>query len=273
MIDSIIEMFSYSFILKAILVGVLVSVCASLLGVSLVLKKYSMIGDGLSHVAFGALSIATALQFSPLYFSLPIVIIVAFLLLNLNDNSKLRGDSAIAVLSATSMAFGVLVISLSSGTNIDIHNYLFGSILAVHTSDVIVSCVLAVIVLTLFSVFYRELFAVTFDETFAKAIGIKTHRYISLLAILTSVTIVIGMRLVGSLLISSFIIFPTLTAMMVFDTFFSVVICSVIISVTSFLTGTIVSYQMATPIGATIVCINFILLFIFYIISRIKKHR
>lgn len=272
MFDNIIEMLSYGFISKAIIVGVLISLCASLLGVSLVLKKYAMIGDGLSHVAFGALAIATVLQFSPLYFSLPIVIVVAFLLLRLNESSKLRGDSAIAVISASSMAIGVIVISVSSGTNIDIHNYLFGSILAIKNTDVIMSVLLTITVLLLFVLFYRELFAVTFDENFAKAIGVKTNRYISLLAVLTSVTIVIGMRLMGSLLISSLIIFPALAAMMLFKTFFSVTICSVIVSVVSFLIGITLSYQFSTPIGATIVCVNLVLLISFYIYSMIKKY-
>ncbi|MFV0395877.1 MAG: metal ABC transporter permease [Coprobacillaceae bacterium] len=272
MINNIIEMFSYTFIIRAIVVGILISLCAALLGVSLVLKKYSMIGDGLSHVAFGSLAIATVCQLSPLYFSLPVVIVVAFLLLRLNENSKIRGDSAIAVISASSMAIGVVVISLSSGTNIDINNYLFGSILAVQTSDVIMSIILALIVVLLFGIFYHEIFAVTFDETFAKAIGVKTNLYISLIAVLTAITIVIGMRLMGSLLISSLIIFPALTAMMLFKTFFSVTVCSVIISVVTFLIGITISYSFSTPIGATIVCINLILLIIFYIISAIRKY-
>jgi zinc transport system permease protein len=272
MFNNIVEMFSYTFIVRAIIVGTLISLCASLLGVTLVLKKYSMIGDGLSHVAFGALAIATIFQFSPIYFSLPIVMIVAFLLLRLNENSKIRGDSAIAVISASSMAIGVVVISMSSGTNIDIHNYLFGSILAINSNDVIISILLSIFVLVLFILYYRKLFAVTFDEIFAKAIGIKINRYISLLAILTSVTIVVGMRLMGSLLISSLIIFPALTAMMLFKTFLSVTICSVIISVISFLVGITISYSFSTPIGATIVCINLILLISFYVIDMIKKY-
>lgn len=272
MLTNILEMFSYSFIVKAVIVGVLISLCASLLGITLVLKKYSMIGDGLSHVSFGALAFATVFHFSPLYFSLPIVVIVAFLLLRLSDNSKIRGDSAIALISASSMAIGVVVISLSKGTNIDIHNYLFGSILAIQGSDMLYSAVLTIVVLTLFIVFYRELFAVTFDETFAKAIGIKTNRYISMLAILTSVTIVIGMRLMGSLLISSLIIFPALTSMMLYNNFLSVTISSVITSVISFLVGITISYLFSTPVGATIVCVNLSFLILFYILSSIKKY-
>ena len=270
MLHNIIEIFSYTFMLRALIVGILISLCASLLGVILVLKKYAMIGDGLSHVAFGALSIATVLQIAPLYFSLPIVILVSFTLLQVNDSSKIHGDGAIAVLSSGALAIGVCMLSIS-GANIDINNYLFGSILAIQTSDVIVSVPLAIFVLSMYIVFYRELFAVTFDEVFAQAIGIKTNRYLCLLAVLTSITIVIGMRLMGSLLISSFIIFPAITSMLVFKNFFSVTICSIFISIFSFCVGMIISYYIATPTGATIVCTNLVLLLLFYIVSFIKK--
>lgn len=269
MFELIQEMFSYTFIIRAVIVGVLVSLCASLLGVSLVLKKYSMIGDGLSHVGFGALAVSTALGLSPLKFTIPIVIIVAFLLLKINDSSKIKGDSLIALISASSLAIGVMSISVTSGINTDIFNYLFGSILAMSSNDVILSVILSSIVLTLFIVFYHKIFAVTFDENFSRATGIKTNIYNMLIAILTAVTVVIGMRLMGSLLISSLIIFPALTSMRVFKTFKSVMISSAIISIVCFLIGITLSYIYAFPTGASIVLINLILLIIFMVVNKL----
>ena len=271
MINEVINMLSYEFITRALIVGLIVSLCASLLGVSLVLKKYSMIGDGLSHVGFGALAIATVLNIAPLQFSVPVVIVIAFLLLRLNDNSKIKGDSAIALISASSMAIGVMVISLTIGMNIDICNYLFGSILAMQKSDVILSVILGVIVLVLFIIFYNRIFTVTFDEEFAKATGTKTNLYNLLIAILTSVTIVVGMRLMGSLLISSLIIFPALTSMQLFKNFKQVIISSALVSVICFLIGFFISYLYATPVGASIVCVNLVVLIFCMLIRFIKR--
>ena len=270
MIQSIIEMFSYEFIARAIIIGLLVSICASLLGVNLVQKKYSMIGDGLSHVGFGALAIATVLNISPLHFSIPIVIIVTFLLLRLNDKSKIKGDSAIAIISAGSMAIGVMVISITVGMNVDICNYLFGSILAIKKNEVWLSIILSIIVILTYLKFYHKIFAVTYDEEYAKASGLKTNRYNFLIAILTSLTVVLGMRLMGSLLISSLIIFPTLTSIQLFKQYKQVTISSVIISVVCFMIGMFISYQFATPTGASIVCINMIAFIIAYIIRLVK---
>lgn len=268
--SNIIEMFSYSFMIKALIVGVLISLCASLIGVSTVLRKNSMIGDGLSHVAFMTFALATILHIAPLYFSIPIVIVVSFLILRLNSSNKIHGDSMIALVSASSLAIGTFLISITKGVNIDINNYLFGSILGVDMVDVIVSIILTVIVLFLYLVFYNKIFAITFDEAFSKSIGIKTNVYNGVFAILCSLVVVVGMRLMGSLLISSLIIFPALISMQIFKKFKSVVISSVIISVLTFILGLIVSFIFSTPTGATVVIVNIILFVVVKIISMLK---
>lgn len=206
--DLLRELLSYSFLQRAFLVGIIVALCSALLGVSLVLKRYSMIGDGLSHVGFGALSIAMAMNFAPLKVSVPVVVLSAFLLLRISENSKIRGDAAIAIISSSSIAIGVLVTSLTTGMNTDVYNFLFGSILAMSREDVILSVALSAVVLLLFLFFYHRIFAVTFDENFARATGTNAGLYNMLIALLTAVTIVVGMRIMGSLLISSLIIFP-----------------------------------------------------------------
>lgn len=269
--SNIIEMFSYSFMIKALIVGILISLCASLIGVSLVLKRNSMIGDGLSHVGFGAFAIASVLNFTPIYFALPIVIISSFLILKLNENSKLHGDSLIALLSSSSLAIGTFVISIF-GVNTDINNYLFGSILSISDIDIIISIILSIFVVGLYIVSYNKIFAITFDEKFAKSIGINTNLYNILFAILCSIVVVLGMRLMGSLLISSLIIFPTLSSMMIYKNFKSVVITSVIISIISFVIGLISSYILNAPTGSTIVIINLVVFIILKLISKIKSN-
>lgn len=263
MTDIFMEMLSYPFMMRAIVVGVLVALCSSLLGVSLVLKRYSMIGDGLSHVGFGALAIATATNWAPLTVSIPLVLAAAFFLLRLSEDSRIKGDSAITLISTGSLAIGVMVISMTSGMNIDVYNYMFGSILAINSTDVILSVILSSVVLVLYLFFYSRIFAVTFDESFAKATGINAGMYNMLIALLTAVTIVLGMRLVGALLISSLIVFPAITSMRLFKSFRSVVISSAVISVVTFLTGIMASYIYATPAGASVVTFNIILFFVF----------
>lgn len=267
MIDLFLQMLSYPFLTRAIVVGTLVSLCASLLGVSLVLKRYSMIGDGLSHVGFGALAIATAANAAPLAVAIPIVVAAAFLLLRLSENSKIKGDAAIALISTGALAIGVMAISLSNGTNIDVYNYMFGSILAMSRGDVRLSVVLAAAVLTLYVIFYHKIFAITFDENFARATGVKASWYNMLIALLTAITIVLGMRLMGTLLISSLVIFPALTSMRILKSFRSVVICSAVLSVLCFLIGIFFSYIWSTPTGASIVCVNIAAFFVFWAAS------
>ncbi|MDR2633422.1 MAG: metal ABC transporter permease [Treponema sp.] len=264
------DMFSYTFIVRAVLVGFLVSLCASLLGVSLVLKRYSMIGDGLSHVGFGALAIAGGLNLAPLTVSIPIVVLAAFLLLRLSENARIKGDAAIALISTGALAIGVVVISMTTGMNTDVCNYLFGSILAMSKRDVYLSITLSVIVLTLFILFYHKIFAVTFDETFAKATGTKTGIYNMLIAFLTAVTIVLGMRMMGALLISALIIFPALTSMRLCKRFKTVTLCSAFVSAGCFLLGVIISYIYATPTGASVVIVNIAAFLVFWAIHGIR---
>ncbi len=270
MINSILEIFSYSFMTRALIVGLLISLCASLIGVSLVLRKNSMIGDGLSHVAFGAFAVASIMNLAPLEFTIPVVIIVSFFILKINDSSKIHGDARIAMISASSLAIGTFLISLF-GVNTDINNYLFGSILSINIKDVIISSILSVIVILLYIISYNKIFAITFDEKFAKSIGIKTDFYNMLFASLCSVVVVLGMRLMGSLLISSLIIFPTITSMQMFKRFKSVVISSVVISLISFVIGLLVSYYNSTPTGATIVLVHLSIFLIFKLVSYIKN--
>jgi len=268
--DVIFEMMSYTFLVRAVIVGFLVSLCASLLGVSLVLKRYSMIGDGLSHVGFGALAVATALNLAPLTVSIPVVVAAAFLLLRLSESSKIKGDSAIALISTSSLAFGVLFLSVTTGMNTDVCNYLFGSILAMSRADVRLSILLCVLVLVLFILFYHKIFAVTFDETFSRAVGTRAGVYNMLLAILTAITIVLGMRMMGAMLISALIIFPALTAMRLCKRFKTVVIFSAVSSVLCFMIGITLSYWYSLPTGASVVAVNLAALVACSFISWVK---
>ena len=271
MFDGLATMLSYPFMWKAMLVGVLVALCASLLGVSLVLKRYSMIGDGLSHVGFCSLAIATAFNLAPLEVSVPVVVAAAFFLLRLTENSKIKGDAAIALISASALTIGVMTVSLTTGMNVDVCNYMFGSILALSNSDVLISIVVSVTVLILYILFYTKIFAVTFDENFARATGVKANLYNMLIALLTAVVIVVGMRLMGALLISSLIIFPSLTSMRCFNSFRSVVVCSAILSVICFLIGITFSYEFSTPAGASVVSVNIIAFLAFSLAAFILR--
>ncbi len=270
MLDVIAEMLSYDFIVRAIVVGVLVSMCAALLGTSLVLKRYSMIGDGLSHVGFGALAIAAALNWAPLETAIPIVIAAAFLLLRLSQSGRVKGDAAIALLSSSSLAIGMIVAKIAN-VNIDLNNYMFGSVLALDSEDVVLSVICSAAVIVLYVVFYNKIFAVTFDENFSRATGTRAGVYNMLIALLTAVIIVIGMRLMGALLISSLIIFPSLTSMRVCKSFRSVTICSVIVSIACFLIGLGITFFISVPTGACIVAVNLAAFIIFYIIELVRS--
>ena len=272
MFNTVIEMLSYPFMTRAFLVGSLVALCSALLGVSLVLKRYSMIGDGLSHVGFGAMAIAAAMNAAPLTIAIPVVIVAAILLLRISGNAKIKGDAAIALISTTSLAVGVMVISLTTGMNTDVYNYMFGSILAMSAEDVKLSFVLSVFVLILFIVFHHKIFAITFDETFARATGVKAGVYNTLIAVLTAVTIVLGMRMMGALLISSLIIFPALTSMRVCRTFKSVIINAAVISVVCLIAGVTLSYVAATPAGASVVLANLVMMVLYTVVGVVKNH-
>lgn len=257
------EMLSYPFLVRALAGGLLVSLCASLLGVSLVLRRYSMIGDGLSHVSFGALSVALAMGWSPLKVSIPVVVVAAFFLLRITENARVKSDAAIAMISASALAIGIIITSMTTGMTTDVSSYMFGSILAMSREDVVLSAVLSVVVLILFLVCYNKIFAVTFDENFAKATGVNVGFYNVVIAVLTAVTIVLGMRMMGAMLISSLIIFPCLSSMRVFKSFGSVVVSSGILSVLCFIIGMAASYQFSTPAGASVVVVNLLVFILF----------
>lgn len=270
---TLLEMLSYPFLVRALIVGCLVSLCASLLGTSLVLKRYSMIGDGLSHEGFAALAIAYALNLAPMSLSIPVCVIAAFFLLQLEENAKIKGDAATALLCSGALAVGVMTISLTTGMNTDVCNYMFGSILAMSPSDVELSVVLSIIVLLLYLLFYPRIFAVTFDESFAKASGTNTRLYNMVIALLTAVTIVLGMRMMGTLLISSLIVFPSLTAMRICRTFRWTVLMSALFSLSGFLVGIILSYLYSIPTGASIVVIDILLFFFFSAVEMLRERK
>ena len=271
--EKLVFYFQYPFVWYALIVGVLIALCSSLLGVTLVLKRFSFIGDGLSHVAFGAMAIASVLNFTNnMLFVMPVTVICAVLLLRTGQSTKIKGDAAIALISTTSLAVGVMVISLTTGMNTDVYNYMFGSILAMSAEDVKLSLVLSVFVLILFIVFYHKIFAITFDETFARATGVKAGVYNTLIAVLTAVTIVLGMRMMGALLISSLIIFPALTSMRVCRTFKSVIINAAVISVVCLIAGVTLSYVAATPAGASVVLANLVMMVLYTVVGAVKNH-
>lgn len=267
------EMMSYPFMVRAFIVGILVSLCASLLGSSLVLKRYSMIGDGLSHVGFAALAIAYPFGFSPLYISIPACIAAAFFLLQLKSSAKIKGDAATALMCSGALAIGVMVISLTTGMNTDVCNYMFGSILAMSRSDLYLSVILSVVVLILFVVFYERIFAVTFDETFAAATGTDSRKYNVIIAILTAVTVVLGMRMMGTLLISSLIVFPALTAMRVTKQFRTTIVLSAVLATGCFLAGLCFSYLRSVPTGACIVVVDILVFGIFRGVEKLRERR
>ena len=253
---SLLSMFSYHFMQRALLVGVLVSLCAALLGVSLVLKRYSMIGDGLSYVGFGALAIASAFHLAPLAVAVPVVVAAAIVLLRIRGSGRVKGDAAIAIISSSALAIGVIVVSVTSGMNTEVSSYLFGSILSLSRGDTVLSVILSLAVIAVFLLLYPRLFAVTFDETFARATGARAELYNTLLAVLTAITVVLGMRMMGALLISSLIIFPALSAMRLCRSFRGVILCAAAISVVCFVLGMAASFAFETPSGASVVVMD-----------------
>ncbi|MCR5699761.1 MAG: metal ABC transporter permease [Treponemataceae bacterium] len=265
------EMFSYAFIIRALIAGSLIALCSALLGIPLVLKRYSMIGDGLSHVGFGSMAIALALNASPLAIAIPVTIIASFFLLKISSNTKMKGDASIAVISTSSLALGIMISSMTSGLNTDVNAYLFGSVLSIDKTDVITSVILSIVVIAFFVLFYNQIFAVTFDETFSSTSGTKTDLFNALIAIFTSLTIVIGMRLMGAMMISSLIIFPALSSMRFFKSFRSVTISSVIISVVCFFAGIMMSFAFSSPAGATIVISNLVVFIGFILAGKIRN--
>ena len=271
------EYFSYPFVWYALIVGVLIALCSALFGVVLVLKRFSFIGDGLSHVAFGALAIATVMNVTNnMLIVLPITVICAILLLKTGKNTKIKVDAAIAMLSAGALAVGYLIMSLFSGSgNVagDVCSTLFGSfsIITLSSWEVILCIVLSLVVITLFILFYNRIFTVTFDEEFARASGTRASLYNLLIAVVTAIIIVLAMNLVGSLLISALVIFPALSSMRVCRTFKKVVILSTIISVTCAIIGILAAIIFSTPVGPTIVVCDIVAFFICFIIGKISR--
>ena len=279
LIDKLIFYFQYPFVRYALIVGVLIALCSSLLGVTLVLKRFSFIGDGLSHVAFGAMVGASVLNFTNnMIFILPVTVICAVLLLRTGQNTKIKGDAAVTMISVGALAIGYLLMNLfSTGPNLsgDVCSTLFGStsILTLTKGQVVLCSVLSVIVVAIFIIFYQKIFCVTFDETFAKATGMKTDFYNLLIAVITAVIIVLAMNLVGSLLISALVIFPALSAMRVYKTFFSVTICSVVLSVLCAVIGILLSILAGTPVGSTIVAIDIVAFMISCAVGKVAGGR
>ena len=267
---------SYSFVRYALIAGVLISLCAALLGVSLVLKRYSMIGDGLSHVAFGAMSIAAVLSLAPMTVAMPVTIVAAVVLLGLNSNGKIKGDAAIAMISVGALALGYLLLNVfqtASNVSGDVCSTLFGStsILTLSVSDVWLCVGLAILVILTFVIFYHKIFAVTFDEEFARATGTNVRTYNILIAVVTAVVIVLAMNLVGALLISALIIFPALSAMRVFKSFRAVMASAAVISVLCSVLGILASVIYGTPVGSTIVAADIVVFAAFSLAGRLRK--
>lgn len=275
--STLIHYFSFSFVQYAFIVGVLISLCSSLLGVTLVLKRFSFIGDGLSHVAFGAMAIAAVLNLSNnMYLVLPFTVIAAILLLRTGKNTKIQGDAAIAVISVSSLALGYLLMNVfSSSANLagDVCSTLFGStsILTLTKAEVYLCVILSIAVIAVFIVFYNKIFAVTFDENFAQAVGTHASLYNLVIAVIIAIIIVLAMNLVGSLLISALVIFPALSAMRILRSFKSVIICSAAVSVVCSVSGLLISILAGTPVGSTIVAVNLFVFVVFSVAGKFLK--
>lgn len=278
LIETLRNYFSFPFVRYAFIVGLLIALCSSLLGVTLVLKRFSFIGDGLSHVAFGAMAVAIVVGLTNrMIIIIPVTVISAILLLRTGQNAKIKGDAAVAMISVGALAVGYMLINVfSKSANVsgDVCSTLFGSqsILTLTKSEVWLCVVMAAIVIAVFVIFYNRIFAITFDENFAKATGIKADAFNMLIAVITALIIVLAMNLVGSLLISALIIFPALSAMSIFRSFKRVIICSAVISVICAGTGMLLSVLFSTPVGATIVCADIAVFAVFRVISLVKGH-
>lgn len=269
--DSIIELLSFPFIQKALICGIIISACAAILGVILVLKQYSLIGHGLADVGFGSLALALALGLPPLAVSIPMVIIVSFFIMMYGQKKGLGGDAAIGIMSTSFLAFGIIITKISGGVNKDIVDYMFGSILSVTTADVVASVVLGILVLIMFVLFYNRLFLITYDENYAKAAGINVSLYQFMISFMTALTVVMGMKMMGTLLISSLIIFPAISARKICKGFKSLVVVSALISVICFILGILISFAFELPTGASIALSNIAVMIAVNIFSPSKQ--
>ena len=269
-IDLIFSALQYTFMQRALLVGIMIAVSSSFLGIFLVLRRYSMIGDGLAHVSFATVAFALLFQQSPLVISIPIVIMASFLILKLSEENRIGGDAAIGLVASFSVALGVFVSSLAKGFNVDLFSYLFGSILVIGQSDVIFSVFLSITVIGVILFYYQDLFALTYDEEYAVVMGKKPKKLSRILAVLTSITIVLGIRVVGTMLISSLIIFPTVTALQLNRGFKQTIALAIVISVSAVVLGIFASFIFNFPTGSTIVLMNSAFFGISYLIRIFK---
>lgn len=256
---TMINIFSYPFMVRAMVVGVIIAMCAALIGPFIVLRRQSMIGDGLAHVSFAAVAISLLLGNQPLLYSVPIVVLASFFILRLSESKHWDGDAAIGLVSSFSIALGVLISTVNKGFSVDLYSYLFGSLLVIRTYEVYLSIALGFVCFVLVFLFYRDLVSITYDEEFSKAQGLKVKRLNQLLAVLTSITVVLGIRIVGTMLISALIIFPSVTALRISKSFSGLLRNAVIISIVSVVVGVIGSFYLNLPTGASIVIVNAIL--------------
>lgn len=276
MLERLLEYFSYDFVIYAFVVGILVSLCAALFGVVLVLKRFSFIGDGLSHVAFGAMAVAAVVGLTDnMLIVLPVTVLAAVLLLRAGQSTKIKGDAAVAMISVGALAVGYLLMSVfSTSANVagDVCSSLFGSfsILTLSKTDLWVCLIMSVAVLTLFALFYNRIFAVTFDESFSRAVGLRASLYNLFVAVVIAVIIVLAMNLVGSLLISALVIFPALSAMRLCRSFRGVVVCSAILSVVCAALGIVASILLSTPVGPTVVCADILAFGVCFAVGRLS---
>lgn len=257
MFEQLIEYFQYTMIQRAVIAGTFISVCCAFLGVFLVLRRFSMIGDGLSHVAFGAVGLGLLAGVTPLYMAIPVVMLASLFILKLCNKSGINGDAAIGLVSSLGVATGVILASKGGGFNVDLFSYLFGNILAISKHEVLMSIALSLIIIGVIVFFFHDFFATSFEEEYAQTLGIKTGFINSLLAICTGLTVVLGIRIVGAMLVSSLIVFPAITALQLARGFRGVIITAVVLSMASVLIGIILSFILELPSGATIVMVNF----------------
>lgn len=271
MIENFVVMLAYPFMYRALIVGVMVSLCAAMLGVVLVLKRYALIGHGLGEVGFAALSLAVSLNLPPLAVSIPMVVAGSFVIMWMGRRGGVSGDIAIGIMATASLSFGVIITAMTKGFNIDVCNYMFGSILAMSKSDVILSAILSLVVISVFVLTFNRLFAITYDEVNARATGINVSLYQFVISFLTAITVVLGMRMMGTMLISSLIIFPAMTARKLVASFRAMVVVAAAISVVCFLVGLFLSAVVGLPTGASVVAVNLALLVAVNLISMLKR--
>ncbi|HET6459586.1 MAG TPA: iron chelate uptake ABC transporter family permease subunit [Syntrophales bacterium] len=252
------EFFRYGFLQRALIAGSFIGILCSTLGVFLVLRRFSLIGDGLAHATFGSVALALLLKMSPLYVSIPIVMVCSVGILRLTERARLYGDAAIGVVSSLGIAVGVMLSSIASGFNIDLFSYLFGSILSISEAEVFISVILSVLVILMIVFYYNELLSITFDEDSAKTSGINTQSINTLFVLLTAVTVVLSMKVVGIMLISALLIFPAVTALQIARSFKAVMLTASLSALVSVVSGIVASFFLDVPTGATIVLINFI---------------